>query len=81
MKIALLFGASGLVGSHVLNQLINNDKYSKIKLFVRSKIQINDSKVEIIQIDFNKVEKHKEEIKGTPKDALVYKQNHLIKRI
>ena len=64
MKIALLFGASGLVGGHVLNQLINNNNYSKIKLFVRSTIQINDSKVEIIQTDFNNMEKHKEEMKG-----------------
>ena len=44
MKTALLFGATGLVGGHVLNQLIQNDNYSKIKIFVRSSIQINNSK-------------------------------------
>ena len=64
MKTALLFGASGLVGSHVLNHLINNNNYSKIKLFVRLTIQINDPKVEIIQTDFNNLEGHKEDIKG-----------------
>ena len=64
MKTALLFGASGLVGSHVLNQLIKNNNYSKIKLFVRLTIQINDPKVEIIQTDFNNLEDHKEDIKG-----------------
>ena len=64
MKTALLFGASGLVGSHVLNELINNNNYSKIKLFVRLTIQINDPKVEIIQTDFNNLEDHKEDIKG-----------------
>ena len=64
MKTALLFGASGLVGSHVLNQLINNNNYSKIKLFVRLTIQINDPKVEIIQTDFNNLENQKEDIKG-----------------
>ena len=53
MKTALLFGASGLVGSHVLNQLIINNNYSKIKLFVRSSINIADPKIEIIQTDFN----------------------------
>ena len=31
MKTALLFGATGLVGGHILNQLIQNDDYSKIK--------------------------------------------------
>ena len=64
MKSALLFGASGLVGSHVLNQLINNNNYSKIKLFVRSSIDISDPKIEIIQTDFNNLENHKEDIKG-----------------
>ena len=64
MKTALLFGASGLVGSHLLNQLISNNNYSKIKLFVRSTIEIDDPKVEIIQTDFNNLANHKEDIIG-----------------
>ena len=64
MKIALLFGASGLVGSHLLNHLISNNNYSKIKLFVRSAIDLNDPKIEIIQTDFNNLENHREDIKG-----------------
>jgi uncharacterized protein YbjT (DUF2867 family) len=64
VKTALLFGASGLVGSHVLNQLISNNNYSKIKLFVRSSINISDPKIEIIQTDFNNLENHREDIKG-----------------
>ncbi|WP_435096079.1 NAD(P)H-binding protein [Candidatus Pelagibacter bacterium nBUS_27] len=64
MKTALLFGASGLVGSHVLYQLISNNNYSKIKLFVRSSIDTSDPKIEIIQTDFNNLENHREDIKG-----------------
>jgi uncharacterized protein YbjT (DUF2867 family) len=64
VKIALLFGASGLVGSHLLNQLISNNNYSKIKLFVRSAIDLNEPKIEIIQTDFNNLENHREDIKG-----------------
>ena len=64
MKTALLFGVSGLVGSHVLSQLISNNNYSKIKLFVRSSIDISDPKIEIIQTDFNNLENHREDIKG-----------------
>ena len=64
MKTALLFGASGLVGSHVLNQLISNNSYSKIKLFVRTTINISDPKIEIIQTDFKNLENHREDIKG-----------------
>jgi len=64
VKTALLFGASGLVGSHVLSQLISINNYSKIKLFVRSSIDISDPKIEIIQTDFNNLENHREDIKG-----------------
>ena len=64
MKTALLFGASGLVGSHLLNQLIKDTNYSKIKLFVRSVTEIIDPKVEIIKIDFNNLQNHKEDFKG-----------------
>ena len=64
MKTALLFGSSGLVGSHLLNQLIKDTNYSKIKLFVRSVLKISDPKVEIIKTNFNSLENHKEDIKG-----------------
>ena len=64
MKIALLFGSSGLVGGHVLNHLIKNPNYSKIKIFVRSFIEVNDPKIEIIKTDFNNLDKHVEDIKG-----------------
>ena len=64
MKTALVFGSSGLIGGHLLNELIQNDNYSKIKLFVRSDHGSNDSKIEIIKTDFNNLENHKEDIKG-----------------
>ena len=40
MKTALVFGSTGLVGGHLLDQLIKNENYNKIKLFVRSEIII-----------------------------------------
>ena len=64
MKTALVFGSSGLVGGHLLNQLIKDSNYNKIKIFVRSELENNDPKVEIIKTDFNNLEKHKEDIKG-----------------
>ena len=64
MKTALLFGASGLIGNHLLNLLISNNNYSKIKVFVRSSIELNHQKIEIIQTDFNNLKNHKEEIIG-----------------
>ena len=53
-----------MVGNHLLNQLIGNNNYSKIKLFVRSTIDISDPKIEIIQTDFKNLENHREDIKG-----------------
>ena len=64
MRTALIFGSSGLVGGHLLNQLIKDTNYSKIKLFVRSVPEISDPKVEIIKTDFNNLQNHKEDIKG-----------------
>jgi len=64
MKTALVFGSSGLVGGNLLNQLIKDTNYSKIKLFVRSEPEISDPKVEIIKTDFNNLENHKEVIRG-----------------
>jgi len=64
MRTALIFGSSGLVGGHLLNQLIKDTNYSKIKLFVRSDAEISDPKVEIIKTDFNNLQNHKEDIKG-----------------
>ena len=64
MKTALLFGSSGLIGGHLLNKLIKNNEYNKIKIFVRTEPEINDSKIEIIKTDFNNLKNHEEDIKG-----------------
>ena len=64
MKTALLFGSSGLVGSHLLNQLIKDNDYNKIKIFVRSEPKVNNPKLEIIRTDFNNLENYKKDIIG-----------------
>jgi uncharacterized protein YbjT (DUF2867 family) len=64
VRTALLFGSSGLVGGHLVNQLIKDNNYSKIKLFVRSVPEISDPKVVIIKTAFNDLENHKEDIRG-----------------
>ena len=64
MKTAIVFGSSGLIGGHLLDQLMKNDNYNKIKLFVRSEIIINEPKIEIIKTDFNDLDNHKEIMKG-----------------
>ena len=64
MKTAIIFGSSGLIGSQILELIVNNHKYSKIKLFVRSEISNSNSKIEIIKTNFNNLENHKDSLIG-----------------
>jgi|TARA_B100001057_G_scaffold53898_1_gene47853 uncharacterized protein YbjT (DUF2867 family) len=64
MKTALLFGSSGLIGSNLLDNLINNNNYNKIKIFVRGLPSINNSKVEVIKTDFMDLDTLKENLIG-----------------
>ena len=64
MKTALIFGSSGLIGSHLTKQLIENSSYSKVKLFVRTDPKINNPKIQVIKTDFNNLQNHKDDITG-----------------
>ena len=64
MKTALVFGSSGLVGQQLVQQLIQNSAYQKIKLFVRKNPNIQNTKIEIIETQFDNFEKLSLEIKG-----------------
>ena len=64
MKTAIIFGSTGLVGNILLNLLINDDYYSNIKIFVRDSSSIRNPKVEVIKIDFNKINNYSNLIKG-----------------
>lgn len=55
---ASVFGATGLVGKQVVEQLIENDNYQKIILPNRRKVTYESAKVETQQIDFDHLEKH-----------------------
>ena len=52
MKTAILFGSSGLIGNELLNIFLNDDYYSKIKIFIRGEKLIDHKKIEIIKTDF-----------------------------
>ena len=55
MKTAAIFGSSGLIGKSILFKLLKSDNYSKVKAFVRSKIEIDHPKLEIIITNFSKL--------------------------
>ena len=64
MKTAIVFGSSGLVGKELVQQLIQNDTYQKIKLFVRKNPNIENPKIEIIETKFDNLEILSPEIIG-----------------
>lgn len=59
-KSAILLGASGGVGSELLKLLLADDRYEKVKLFSRSKSDINHAKIEDYVIDLFELEKYKD---------------------
>lgn len=52
-KHALILGASGLIGSELLQLLIQNDSFSKITLLVRKELTLNSKKVKQNIVDFS----------------------------
>ena len=62
MSTAVVFGGTGLVGNHLLKILINDDYYSKVKVFTRSNIEIIHHKLEIIETNFDNIESLKDKI-------------------
>lgn len=59
MKTAIILGATGFTGSFVLEQLITNNNYEKIKLFSRSRSGIIHPKIEEHLVDLLHLEKYK----------------------
>ncbi len=59
-KTAIILGATGLTGSILLDFLLNDDRYEKIKLFSRSSVGISNPKLEEHLIDLFELENHKE---------------------
>lgn len=63
-KTALLFGATGLVGSQCLKQLLEHPAYKKVITFGRRKVSLNHERLEQHIIDFDKLEDYKGLFKG-----------------
>ncbi|KIO53883.1 oxidoreductase [Flavobacterium hibernum] len=53
MKKAILYGASGLVGSYILDNLLNNANYQQVIIVVRKDLNIQHPKLKTLIGDFN----------------------------
>lgn len=58
-KTAIILGATGLTGGFLLDNLIEDKSYTKIKLFSRNSADINSEKIEEFLIDLLELEKYK----------------------
>jgi uncharacterized protein YbjT (DUF2867 family) len=56
MKTAIVIGATGLVGSYLVTELINSDNYNKVVLLVRKKPDFVHHKIEAHVIDFENID-------------------------
>lgn len=63
-KTAILLGASGLVGSFLLDILLKSEEYNSIVVFVRKEIGIKHAKLIEHIIDFTQLDKYADLVQG-----------------
>ena len=63
-KAALIIGATGLVGSELLKQLLDSDEYTQVIIFVRRDTEITHPKLKQYILNFDQLESYQEQIKG-----------------
>jgi uncharacterized protein YbjT (DUF2867 family) len=61
---AVLAGASGLIGSKLLDVLLNHDYYDEVIILVRNELPLKHTKLVQIKLDFEDLEKHALSITG-----------------
>ena len=84
---ALVLGATGATGRELVNQLLKNDSFSHVSIFVRNSPNISHEKLSINTINFSKISEYKSLINGdvlfsalgtTKKDAGSSEQQFLV---
>ncbi len=63
-KTALVFGATGLIGNHLVNFLLFHPAYEKVVVFLREKMDLEHPKLSQQVIDFDKPESFRDLVKG-----------------
>ncbi|HTH83596.1 MAG TPA: NAD(P)H-binding protein [Mucilaginibacter sp.] len=63
-KKAIIVGASGLIGSNLLNILVNSGMYSEVLSISRKKNKMHNDKLKQLVIDLDRLEDHAAEITG-----------------
>ncbi|MDB5148744.1 MAG: NAD(P)H-binding [Mucilaginibacter sp.] len=63
-KKAVVAGSSGLIGSHLLQILLEQASYDEVLILVRKKTPLQHKKLTQLVIDFDQPETYKNELKG-----------------
>ena len=61
---ALVLGSTGLVGAQLIQRLLEDNSYSKIKVVSRHTIDLNHHKVENVIVDFEMLEHYRDQLKA-----------------
>ena len=88
-KKAILFGASGFIGSYLLEGLLNDPDYEEVTIVVRKDLGVSHTKLKTLIGDFNSLPALKEELaadevfialgttkKNTPDQRIYYQVDH-----
>ena len=63
-KTAIILGATGLTGSHLLELLLKDSEYERVKVFTRKKLLISHPKIEEHVIDLLKLSEYAKEFRA-----------------
>jgi dTDP-4-dehydrorhamnose reductase len=64
LKKAIIVGSSGLIGSQLVRLISNNNQFSEVLLLVRHPVEVNNSKIKQLVINFDELLKYSADIKG-----------------
>ncbi|MFD0959628.1 oxidoreductase [Paenibacillus chungangensis] len=60
MKTALLAGATGLVGGHLLHHLLDMGDYEQVTILIRKPLELQHPKLRQVVVDFDQLDQYRE---------------------